>query len=350
MRRKGLTTVLVLTASLLVLIAMAPAAYPAGKEGGPVLEFDVEKHDFGKVLFPSEHSFVFSFVNKGDAPLEIEQLRLTCSCFEGHVGYELKKRTYQPGERGELKIMLSVKAAKRFKGAYRVYSNALNSPSTISAFAKGMELYELDESEFDFGHVRIRTEEVRTINLRHVKGKPIEIAEATASGLESLPVTYQVKIVPDEKDNSASTLEVKLKADEYFEKVPKAFIRIVPKGEPEHAMSIPLRIEVSRPVQFSSVPGRFLGVAPPGSRHVLELKLTNNDQRKVLLKEVTSSNEAFDVSWGPVRDGYEYAASLTVTVPKEMEEGFLFARITAVTDHPSQPIESTCFSVHVVKP
>ncbi len=95
---------------MLCLVSLASSSEPndpnttakvtAPKGTGPRLTFEKTTHDFGNIPPLSSHSYEFQFSNTGDGMLEIGTTQTTCGC----TVPELKKKQYQPGESGALKV------------------------------------------------------------------------------------------------------------------------------------------------------------------------------------------------------------------------------------------------------
>jgi len=64
------------------------------------IEFEKSIMDFGEVNSGKVVEVVFKFVNKGDEELVIKNINSTCGC----TVPSLKKRTYKPGEKGEIPV------------------------------------------------------------------------------------------------------------------------------------------------------------------------------------------------------------------------------------------------------
>lgn len=69
------------------------------------IEYMEEKHDFGKVFYPSENLYTFKFKNTGTAPLIIEDARASCGCTVPNKPEE----PIMPGETGELDVIFRPK-------------------------------------------------------------------------------------------------------------------------------------------------------------------------------------------------------------------------------------------------
>jgi hypothetical protein len=81
----------------------APAAFV---EGPAEIEFDAHVYDFGIISEFETYEASFPFTNTGTGTLVISDIKAACGC----TVPTLAKRQYQPGERGEIKIVFDPKA------------------------------------------------------------------------------------------------------------------------------------------------------------------------------------------------------------------------------------------------
>lgn len=84
-----LASVLLITGSLFLFAAKAPK-----------IQFDNEKHDFGKTEQGKVLTHTFKFKNIGDDTLVIKNVRTSCGCTAAVV----KGKKLDPGEEGEIKV------------------------------------------------------------------------------------------------------------------------------------------------------------------------------------------------------------------------------------------------------
>ncbi len=64
-----------------VLLLFCETANSQTKGGGvPIAEFDIVSYDFGEVLQGKESEAVFTLTNKGETPLVIEEVKVSCGC------------------------------------------------------------------------------------------------------------------------------------------------------------------------------------------------------------------------------------------------------------------------------
>jgi len=66
----------------------------------PKLAVDQPTFNFGAVPQGKKVDHVFTFTNKGDAPLNIEQVRTSCGCTAANIA----SRLIEPGKKGEIKV------------------------------------------------------------------------------------------------------------------------------------------------------------------------------------------------------------------------------------------------------
>lgn len=66
----------------------------------PVMKFEKETHDFGKIKEGEQVTYAFKFTNTGKSPLIIKDAVATCGCTKP----EWPKTPIQPGADGEIKV------------------------------------------------------------------------------------------------------------------------------------------------------------------------------------------------------------------------------------------------------
>ena len=68
--------------------------------GLPIIDFEKEIHDFGKLIQGEKATCNFRFMNKGEKDLVISQVRSSCGC----TVPKFPKEPIKPGEEGILKV------------------------------------------------------------------------------------------------------------------------------------------------------------------------------------------------------------------------------------------------------
>ena len=86
-----------------------------------VINFEVKTHDFGKILEKDgKVTYVFSFTNKGDAPLVINRVQASCGC----TTPTWTKEPVEPGKGGDIAVTYNTSGRPGiFTKTITVYSN-----------------------------------------------------------------------------------------------------------------------------------------------------------------------------------------------------------------------------------
>ena len=72
----------------------------ASATNAPVIKFEKETHDFGKIKTGDKVTYEFKFTNTGKSPLIIKDAIATCGCTKP----EWPQKPIQPGEKGAIKV------------------------------------------------------------------------------------------------------------------------------------------------------------------------------------------------------------------------------------------------------
>jgi hypothetical protein len=99
----------------------------------PVIEFEKEVHDFGKVIQGEKVTYSFNFKNTGKSDLIIAQVKASCGC----TAPSYPKEPIKPGEEGVLKVTFDSKGRKGIQNkSITVLSNCQPSRNVIRIKAK----------------------------------------------------------------------------------------------------------------------------------------------------------------------------------------------------------------------
>jgi len=109
---------------LLFLITAFTISVTKAQSVGAKIVFDEEEHDFSTIKEESgAQSFVFSFTNKGDKPLIIQNIAVSCGCTTA----DWTKKPVIPGAKGEIKVTYHPENRPgEFQQRICVFSNAEN--------------------------------------------------------------------------------------------------------------------------------------------------------------------------------------------------------------------------------
>jgi len=98
------------------------------KDNLPIIEFEKEIHDFGKVIQGEKVSFGFKFKNTGKSDLIISQVKSSCGC----TVPKFPKDPIKPGEGGKITVTFDSQGRKGFQNkAVTVLSNCQPSAAII---------------------------------------------------------------------------------------------------------------------------------------------------------------------------------------------------------------------------
>lgn len=98
------------------------------KDNLPVIEFEKEIHDFGKVIQGEKVSFGFKFKNTGKSDLIIAQVNTSCGC----TVPKFPKEPIKPGEEKAIKVSFDSKGRKGIQNkTVTVVSNCQPSSTVV---------------------------------------------------------------------------------------------------------------------------------------------------------------------------------------------------------------------------
>lgn len=96
------------------------------------LVFERDTHEFGDVLQGEEVACRFVFVNEGDEPVLIQEVKAGCGCT--NIKYPMKP--IQPGYRGSVEVTFNTRGRQGFqRQSVLVVSNTADSPVRLSITA-----------------------------------------------------------------------------------------------------------------------------------------------------------------------------------------------------------------------
>jgi hypothetical protein len=81
----------------------AAATTTANAAAAPLMKFEKESHDFGKIKQGDKASYDFKFTNTGKSPLIITDAVASCGC----TTPEWPKTPVKPGESGQIKVVFN---------------------------------------------------------------------------------------------------------------------------------------------------------------------------------------------------------------------------------------------------
>ncbi len=123
--------------TLAFLSLMLPFTLFATALNGPKIAWvSSETQDLGTLEMGKPVSTVFEFVNEGDAPLTILNVKTSCGC----TASEWPKEAVAPGETASVKLTYSAASAGAFHKTAQVFTNAGENVAVLSV--KGVVVQE----------------------------------------------------------------------------------------------------------------------------------------------------------------------------------------------------------------
>jgi hypothetical protein len=116
---------------LLALVATTSAsnlfAQPVDLQGGAIIEFTKEVHDYGTIKNGASGECTFEFTNKGAEPLILADVKGSCSC----TVPQWPKEPIAPGAKGVITVKYNTNNAGPINKSITITSNAINEPVKV---------------------------------------------------------------------------------------------------------------------------------------------------------------------------------------------------------------------------
>ncbi len=93
-----------------------------------VIAFEKTLHDYGTIVKGSDGTCEFIFTNKGATPLILNNVSASCGC----TAPSWTREPVAPGAKGSVKAKYNTNIVGSFTKTITVYSNAKNSPQTLT--------------------------------------------------------------------------------------------------------------------------------------------------------------------------------------------------------------------------
>ena len=157
----------------------------AVEPSGPQLVFVTRRHDFGQIWDVDVQSCSFSFVNRGDMELVIEQVKPGCGC----TTTTLRETRFLPGEGDTIEVSFAPQGTGRQAKRITVLSNTVDQPvQVLTLIADIMPFITIEPKYLRFGEIQRGETPVMELALDSVdpgfRIDDINIVGAAASFLE----------------------------------------------------------------------------------------------------------------------------------------------------------------------
>lgn len=120
--KKSIVIIVMMFLALLTIQAQEKPTTPQDS-----IVFASTTHDYGTIVQTSDGSCLFSFTNKGKAPIVLNDVKASCGC----TVPEWTRTPVAPGEKGSIKVTYNTNNVGAFTKSITVNSNAVNSPLVL---------------------------------------------------------------------------------------------------------------------------------------------------------------------------------------------------------------------------
>ncbi len=183
---------------LLCLVSVAATA------AAPRIEFDRTVYDFGKTSLVNSVTGTFTFHNRGDEVLKVEQPKPSCGCTVAKINSD----TLKPGEKAELVFQLAIgQHAQRLAKDIRVSSNDPKQPVAVLGIQVEVEqAFESIPGFLALGDVPLGMITNATVLVKRLDGQKLAITKVESS-------SNIVSAKPEPVDRTTANVHISLLAD-----------------------------------------------------------------------------------------------------------------------------------------
>ncbi len=169
-------------------------------QAGPLLSIENPIHDFGKVQGEPVIEHAFTLENKGDTPLVIRRIQVSCGCTTSGIS-SLK---IDPGEQAEIPVRMDLKG--RTGKQRQIITLHTNDPDRrqvpLSITGQVVPAIEITPRTLNLMHVDPENPKTGTVELRSTKQTPFQV-----TNVETVNDRIATNIIPSE-DGTSAIIEV----------------------------------------------------------------------------------------------------------------------------------------------
>jgi hypothetical protein len=180
----------------LAIIAAGTSTLAFSVEGQPKIVFEQPNFAFGNVIQGKKVEHVFTFTNRGDAPLIIERIRSSCGCTVA----ENSTRQIAPGKKGEIKATFdSTNFAATVTKTLYVHTNDPQTPvATLTLTGTITEQIVVTPRQLNFGGVRSGSIREAVVTIENKGDTTLTIKSVRPSGMQITTTVRNEVIKPKE--------------------------------------------------------------------------------------------------------------------------------------------------------
>jgi hypothetical protein len=279
-----------------------------------VITFEKNTHDFGKINeSDGKVTYVFEFVNRGNAPLVVNRVQASCGC----TTPVWTKEPIEPGKKGSITVTYStVGRPGIFNKSITVYSNAAEEQTIL--FIKGDVIPQTTSGNPSYpvlmGDLSLKSKTVQMNNVDKGKNqvRTLEIMNNSKNNIkptiENLPTYLSVAITPETLKpqdtgtitftfNSKNCTQWGLVSDDVYlvlngaKKFSEDYKITVVSNVIEDFSKMTLEQKRKAPILEITNRAIQLGAMKEGTKRVAKFKVSNKGQNPLEIRRIVNSNK-----------------------------------------------------------
>jgi len=313
------------------------ATTPGGSGmGTPVIQFETNFFDFGKLIAPGAVAGVFKFKNAGEGVLQVDPPHPSCGCTVAKVIPD----TLVPGEHGEIDYTVNLDHAMQgVQKHIMVHSNDPQTPDVrLTMQMDYSPLYVFNPTLLQLQLLAGKSDTERSVQVTRTDGKPVDIERLTGSQ----PWVSAVADPAFQPGTNAAQVNVTIHRPASPSAVLSASVQLWTADETDRPMQTLLTLCQVQGA-LSVAPTRMYWVIPnfgdsitnyPDVALSRKLTLTSISGQPVKLGKVSVGIQGMSAQTVPKEGGKAYDLILKFN---ELPAGFTNSTLTVDTDPPSLP-------------
>lgn len=318
-------------------------------------DFGTIREDDGKV------SCTFEYVNRGKAPVVIDQVNVSCGC----TTPEFSRKPIKVGERGELKVTFDpanragefdkeitvFTGGRRYRTTLRITGNVIARTKTIEEMypaAVGNCGLRIDARSLPFQYVTQGERKLLYVNYINTSSLPVHVRLVQTATSGFLRHDFPQTIAAGAKGRATFSYSVP-RSSGYFGELIDVFelqvegcesdVLISANGYAIEQFEIPNN-ELAPKAEFERQLLKFEEVNKVDKPVSVSVRLTNNGMEPLIIRSARTSHEAITTS---IKAGATIAPSQSVEVkvvvdPSKLDYGRAIERIVLITNDPERPM------------
>lgn len=196
---------------IILLLCLFPAILVGAT--GPEIALDRSEHDFGDVQVGDVVQTKFRVINKGDAPLVIDEVRTSCGCAKA-VSHA---KEITPGQETEIEVSydsVGLSPGRKTQSVLIHTNDGKNSVSKFQVFATVIHPITIEPTNLIAKLAHYQERAIFPVTARNNTPQPVSLVASAVEGAISKAVLQPEKIVVQPSSESRFQIEMELKKPE----------------------------------------------------------------------------------------------------------------------------------------